>query len=149
MNQAACLHCDRQRPTVRRRLCYSCYNTRAIRHQYPSHSKFQATFPALVGRGLLVKTGDTFQATESGAALAQPTVGASLNDWLAKLKPSEAKALRALADAYPERLTREQVAERTGQSVSSSTFQAAFPALRDLELIEGRSDFRTVDELMQ
>lgn len=111
-------------------------------------SSFQSAFPSLEGKGLLFSTGDRYLPTDAGAALAMPNAGASLEDWLAKLVPSEAKVLRCIADAYPERVTREQVSERTGQSMSSSSFQSAFPALRDLELIEGRADFRANETLM-
>jgi hypothetical protein len=38
-------------------------------------------------------------------------------------------------------MTREQVSEASGQSLSSSSFQGAFGTLRDLGLIDGKKDF--------
>ena len=126
---------------TRRRI--SIYSGRSYRS-----SSFQSAFPSLIKSGLLRETGDhRFEPTEAGAALARPTIGTSLQDWLRKLAPSEAKILMAVSDAYPERLTRAQVAERTGQSQLSSSFQSAFPALRELHLIEGASDFQASAEL--
>lgn len=115
-------------------------------------SSFQQCFSAgqgLPAKGLLQSIGDRFVLTEAGQALARETPAATLDDWMRKLLPSEVKVLRAITDAYPERLTREQVADRTGQSILSSSFQGAFPALRDLELIEGRDDFAANAALME
>lgn len=109
-------------------------------------SSFQASFPALEQKGLISKLGEKYSATSAGAkvggATPLPSGPELLEHWLRKLTPSEQKVLRAIADAYPKRITRETVADRTGQSTKSSSFQASFPALRDLELIEGHADFR-------
>ncbi len=113
-------------------------------------SSFQGAFaggeakgdrPSLVQRGLLRADGDRYVPTEAGHALAEPTAGVTLADWLGKLLPSEAKVLQCLATARPGRLTRADVAARTGQSEKSSSFQGAFPALRELGLIEGDRDY--------
>lgn len=108
-------------------------------------SSFQSAFPALEAKGLIQKNGDKYSVTAAGAEIAGaeplPSGPALLGHWLRKLSPSEGKILHAIADAHPKAVTREQVAEATGQSMKSSSFQSAFPALRDLELIEGRSEF--------
>lgn len=112
-------------------------------------SSFQGAFPKLVARSLISTNGGIYLATESGREIANPTEGADLDDWLRKLKPSEAKVLSTICLAYPNRIDRGEVAAATGQSASSSSFQAAFPALRALGLIEGKSDYRASDELMR
>lgn len=104
--------------------------------------------PSLVQRGLLEQVGEKYVPTEAGMAMAQPTEGSSLADWMQKLTPSEAKVLECIARANGRRLTREEVSERTGQSTASSSFNGAFPALRDLGLIEGTKDFAATEELM-
>lgn len=112
-------------------------------------SSFQSAFPSLQANRLIYAVGNRYEPTEAGLALAVPNAGVDLADWLSKLTPSEAKVLRCIADAFPDRLPRSTVAERTGQSPLSSSFQSAFPALRDLELIEGRDDFRASEVLMR
>lgn len=98
-------------------------------------------------RGLLRQDGDRYVPTEDGYAMAEPTSASSLEDWLRKLAPSEAKVLKCLADHAGERLTRAQVSEYTQQSEKSSSFQGAFPALRDLGLIEGTNDYAIAADL--
>jgi hypothetical protein len=108
-------------------------------------SSFQGAFPTLCQLGLIEERGDHYVATAAGAELANvgelPTGPALIPHWMGKLVPSEARVLKALIDRYPARLTRDEVAAMTGQSTLSSSFQGAFPSLRDLELIEGRDDF--------
>lgn len=111
-------------------------------------SSFTGAFPTLEAAGLIRREGERYLATPEGAAAANASTGTSLEDWLRKLKPSEAKVLACIVAAYPGRVTRAEVSERTGQSQASSSFTGAFPALRDLELIEGQSDFRATDHLM-
>jgi len=129
----------------------SIYSGRSIKS-----SSFQSCFsggdpkgerPSLVQRGLLREVGDKYEVTEAGMDLANPTAGVSLEDWLSKVTPSESKVLKYLADNYPRRLTREEVSAGTGQSMASSSFQSAFPQLRDLGLIEGKSDFTAASQL--
>ena len=112
-------------------------------------SSFQAAFPALEQAGLIEKRGDKYVATDEGNATAGvgvlPSGPELIPHWMAKLLPSERNVLKAVLDAYPGRVTRDEVARATGQSIKSSSFQASFPALRDLELIEGHSDFRAND----
>jgi hypothetical protein len=110
-------------------------------------SSFTGAFPSLESKGCLHRIGDKYIMPITYTHLANPHSGTTLEDWLQKLTPSEAKVLRCLADAYPGRLTKTEVSERTGQSGLSSSFTGAFPALRDLELIEGRDDYR-LNELL-
>lgn len=58
--------------------------------------------------------------------------------WRASLPGNVAAAVfDALVGAYPEPLTKEQVAEQTGASLTSSTFDGAFTILRKAGLLEG------------
>jgi hypothetical protein len=112
-------------------------------------SSFTGAFPSLENKGCLQRIGDKYIVPLTYTHLANPHPGATLEDWLQKVTPSESKVLRCLADAYPGRLTKTEVSERTGQSGLSSSFTGAFPALRDLELIEGRDDYRLNELLAQ
>lgn len=58
--------------------------------------------------------------------------------WLGKLKKAPSALLAALLEAYPNELTREQLAENAGYSITSSSFSNALSALRVGELIEDR-----------
>lgn len=115
----------------------------------PKSSSFKASFPGLEAKGLLERVGDNYRATDAGRAIAQEQPAVTLADWLGKLKPSEAKVLQCIVDAYPGVMTRAEVSQRTGQSDSSSSFKAAFPALRALELITGNREYRAADALME
>lgn len=101
-------------------------------------SSFQQSFPSLEARGYLRQSGDRYEPTEAGHALANPTTGTNLEDWIRKLTPSEGKVLWAISGQVPydEPMTRQRVATITGQSFASSSFQQAFPALEALGLIE-------------
>lgn len=121
----------------------SVYSGRSIKS-----SSFTGAFPALIRRGLLGKSGDRYLITDAGRELSQESAAVTLDDWLRKLTPSEANVLRAIVNAHPQRVTREDVSLATGQSIKSSSFTGAFPALRDLELIEGTNDFAPTEALM-
>jgi hypothetical protein len=115
-------------------------------------SSFQAALPSLEKKGLIEKRGDNYSATELGqSAAGAPPLPTDPRElvayWLTKLNPSERRVLAAIAGAHPNRISREEVAEVTGLSLKSSSFQAVFPALRDLELIEGKSAFTLSDAL--
>jgi hypothetical protein len=133
-------------PVTRRRIAV--FSGRSIKS-----SSFQAAFPGLVGRGLIAERGDGYEATPEGKAAAGvgtlPTGPALVAHWRSKLTPSEVKVFDAVLAAYPQGVSRAEVAARTGQSPASSSFQAAFPALRDLELIEGQRQFRASDVLFE
>lgn len=113
-------------------------------------SSFDGAFRKLERKGLIQRAaGEKYLATAEGSARVGvepvPPGAASHDVWLAKLLPSEQKIFQALLEAWPERLTKAQVSERTGQSMKSSSFDNAFPALRDLELIEGHGDYKASD----
>ncbi len=63
-----------------------------------------------------------------------------LDHWNSKLGKAEKAILSVTIDAWPNALTRDEVAELTGYSPSSSGYGNALSKLRTLELISGRGD---------
>jgi hypothetical protein len=97
-------------------------------------SAFGPNLRALMDAGYVMLTGDRLAITSTGFdALggyeAPPTGGALIDWWLGKLDNAERVFLRALIDAYPRWVTREEIAAATGRSLTSSAFN---PTLRDL-----------------
>lgn len=77
-----------------------------------------------------------------------PTGRDLLEYWFRKLAKAERAILDQLAAAYPERLSDEQVAERTGYVAGSGNFNNAISRLRTLELLEGsRRELKASDAL--
>lgn len=120
-------------------------------------SSQSGTFSTYLGRarsaGWIRDEGDRRYITEEGlAALGSydplPEGPALLAYWLGELGNSgAARMLRALADAYPEGLTNEQIGERAGISYISGTFSTYMGRLRGLELVEGKGIVRASAEL--
>lgn len=116
-------------------------------------SMFAPALRALAEAGFTTGT-DRIEMTEAGFDVlggyeAPPTGPALVDWWLARVSPAEATFLRALVDAYPAPLSREEIAARTGRSLTSSQFNPTLRDLVDRELameIE-RGMFRAVDEL--
>lgn len=77
-----------------------------------------------------------------------PTGDALLQHWLSDLGDSGAsRILSTLAEAYPQALSKHQVAERAALSGTSGSFNTYLSRLRSLELIEGRGELRASEEL--
>lgn len=77
-----------------------------------------------------------------------PTGDALLNHWVSELGESGAsRILSTLAQAYPDTLTKSEVAERAELSGTSGSFNTYLSRLRSLELIEGRGELRASEEL--
>lgn len=74
--------------------------------------------------------------TESGSALAKHESFSSRHElherWLSVLTSAEQRIVRCLIDRYPQPLTREELAEATDMSVSSSYFERVVGHLRTL-----------------
>lgn len=91
--------------------------------------------------------------TEAGlAALGSyeplPTGRALLTHWLRELgSGGAARILQALADAYPNELSRNDVAQAANLTGNSGTFDTYVSRLRSLELISGRGALKASDEL--
>jgi hypothetical protein len=78
-----------------------------------------------------------------------PTGRALLNHWLGQLTKAESSALRAIAGAYPRRISVEDVAGAAGYEAKGGGFRNALGKLRTLQLIEGRGDVRASDALFE
>lgn len=69
-----------------------------------------------------------------------PTGDALLQHWLPNLSKAERGALTVLTEAYPDGVSKEEVARRTGYEPNGGGFNNALGRLRTLELIEGRGE---------
>jgi hypothetical protein len=94
----------------------------------------------------LIDRGDPIRATDDGLATIAgqyeplPIGTALLHHWNSKLGRAERTILGVVIEAWPASLTREEVAERSDYSPTSSGFANALSKLRTLELISGRGD---------
>lgn len=71
-----------------------------------------------------------------------------LEYWFRKLGKAERSILGTLADAHPETLSDEEIAERSGYTAGSGGFNNAISRLRTLELISGgRKELKASDDL--
>jgi hypothetical protein len=92
--------------------------------------------------GYVTKSGDPVQATAEGVealgAYEPLPAGQSLYDWWAgRLSRAERAVLDVLANAWPEPVDRDTLAERSGYSATSSSLANALGKLRSLELVDG------------
>lgn len=106
----------------------------------PVSSGYEKTLSSLSSAGLVAyPSGGMVQLTDAGRDIA---VAESLFEdldglheaWSRKLAPREWRILRVLIDAYPDSLSREEVAERSEYSHSSSGFEKALSKLSSLGL---------------
>lgn len=84
---------------------------------------------------------DSVELTEAGRALANPQripldTRELHNVIFSRLPSPQAKALRPLIEVYPKPMKREEIADRAGYSVSSSSFEKALSSLRTMGLID-------------
>ncbi len=79
-----------------------------------------------------------------------PTGKDLIAHWTGRLKPKAVrKVFECVAAAYPDDVTTDEVAERTGYSPTSGGFKNALSALRTLELITGKSLVALSDEIYE
>lgn len=77
-----------------------------------------------------------------------PTGRALLDHWLGTMKRrAEREVLQVVYDAYPESLSKAEVAERAGYEVGGGGFNGAVSKLRTLELVEGSGELRAAEAL--
>jgi hypothetical protein len=113
-------------------------------------SGFSNALSALRTKGWLVGGREDMQITEEGiTALGPynllPTGHDLLEYWLGRLGKCEREILKALAEAYPGTLIKDEIADRSHYSITSSGFANALSKLRTLEFINGRQDVRASD----
>lgn len=78
-----------------------------------------------------------------------PTGRDLLDHWLRQLGKAEREALRVLADAWPNALTKEDVAAQAGYAADGGGFNNAISRLRTLELVSGRGELKASDDLFE
>jgi hypothetical protein len=69
--------------------------------------------------------------------------------WMGQLGKAESLALSALLDAWPNALTKAEIAERAGYAPDGGGFNNALSRLRTLQLIDGRGEMRADETLAQ
>jgi hypothetical protein len=107
---------------------------------------------ALRSRAFIDGDGDKLTITDAGIeALGSweplPVGSALIEYWRGRLGKAERSILEALAEAYPEALTKEEVAARAGYEANGGGFNNAVGRLRTLELVQGRGELRASDNL--
>lgn len=109
----------------------------------PRSSAFAAAMAELLREQCLKQLwGGLHELTPEGIALAGEGIGSPqstdevLAQWRQALPAYERSLLDALVDVYPRPLTRPELAERTGKSLTSSAFAAAISALSKNGLAE-------------
>jgi hypothetical protein len=120
-------------------------------------SSKSGTFDTYVSRanqsGWITKNGNLVVITDAGLqSLGDfdplPAGRELLEYWLREFGDSgAARILRAIAEAYPNSLTKAEIGDATGLSSASGTFDTYLSRLRTLELIEGRGELRASEEL--
>lgn len=113
---------------------------------------FNNALSSLRSKGFIEGTPDRMRATDDGvAALGDfeplPQGDDLLRHWLGQLSKAERAALEALAKAYPQSLSKEDLAEAAGYEPSGGGFNNALSRLRTLELITGRGELRASEDL--
>lgn len=113
---------------------------------------FNNALSALRSAGL-IERGEPILATDAGVAAIGtdweplPTGPALAEHWLGQLSKAEGLILRALLDAYPSSLTKDEIAEQAGYAANGGGFNNALSRLRTLELIDGRGEMRADETL--
>lgn len=102
---------------------------------------------ALRSRELILGDGEHLKITEAGMSELgtwEPLpAGSGLVDyWRARLEKAERLILEALTEAYPNALTKEEVAARAGYEPHGGGFNNALGRLRTLELVQGGASCR-------
>lgn len=104
-------------------------------------SAFSAAMVEITRVGYIQKDGTLFKLSDAGWAVvgneppAPMTAEEGRATWLRNLPDYEADLLRAILDAYPGGLDREQLSEATGRSRTSSAFSAAIQTLKRNDLV--------------
>lgn len=116
---------------------------------------FNNGLSALRSSGLIEGGRDCLRITPDGvAALGSfeplPTGQELLAHWMAQLGKAEREALTVLVEAYPEALSKEELAGRTKSQYAADGggFNNALSRLRTLELVDGRGELRASEELL-
>ncbi len=118
----------------------------------PNGGGFNNYLGALRTRAFIQGSGDRLTITEAGIeALGSweplPTGSALIDYWRSRLGKAERLILEVLAQVYPDALTKEEVAAKTGYEANGGGFNNALGRLRTLKLVQGRGGIRASDNL--
>jgi hypothetical protein len=129
-------------------------NQLAIFSGYSAKSRHvDNTISACRTNGWLDGGSDALRVTDAGLTAlghydALPSGAELLAYWIREAGAAPGAMLKALADVYPQTLSRDEVADRSGYSVQSRHVDNSLSYLRTLELISGdRSALRASEEL--
>jgi len=114
---------------------------------------FNNSLGALRSRSLITR-GEPMQITdpglrELGTYDPLPVGPALLDYWMGNLGKAERFVLKAVTDAYPDALNKQQVAVTAGYEANGGAFNNALGRLRSLELIKGRGEIKASDDLFE
>lgn len=131
------------------------HNELAFLAGYSSKASTVGVILAKLRRLRLVEPGRPIRATAAGLDVAggapqRPTGQALLDHWLKhpRMGEGERKVLIALVERYPDALTKHELADMTGYSVTASTIGVCLSKLRKLGLVE-RGQRRAMPEFME
>jgi hypothetical protein len=115
---------------------------------------FNNALSALRSKGWIDGSGDQLRTTDAGALAIGPVealpTGRELQQyWLGQLGKAERLILETLIEAWPNPLTKEEVAFRAGYGANGGGFNNALSRLRTFELISGRGDLRASEVLFE
>jgi len=113
---------------------------------------FNNAISSLRTAGYITSDGDQLEITDSGlAALGSfdplPTGPDLLDHWKKGLPKAQREALHVIAEAYPDPVSKDEVAARAGYEAAGGAFNNAISRLRTLELISGRGKLRASEHL--
>jgi hypothetical protein len=101
---------------------------------------------------LIKGDGDRLTITDAGIEVLGsweplPASSALVDYWRGRLGKGERLILETLTEAYPDDLTKGEVAVKTGYEANGSRFNNARARLRTLELVEGCGEIKASDNL--
>jgi uncharacterized protein len=107
---------------------------------------------ALRSRGLIEGEGERLTISARGIETLGsweplPTGTVLIDHWRSRLGKAERLILETLTAAYPEPLSKDEVAAKAGYEASGGGFNNALGRLRTLELVQGRAELKTSDNL--
>lgn len=124
----------------------------ALSGRSPRSSTFDGALAEIKRKDLAREDGGHYQLTDAGMALVGHLVGTDAADpiesWQKALPAYERSLFDVLIEAHPRGLTRPELAERAGKSISSSAFDGAISTLKKNGLAESSSgEVRASDNL--
>ena len=98
-------------------------------------SAFRPTSKALVESDMLVRRGDDLYVSAMPSLVTPRDPKALLEMWSSRFPPATARMLRTIVDAWPQAVERENIAQMSDVSITSSGFQAGLRSLAVNDLI--------------